>query len=213
LPLNAVLARQSRVREADQILEHTRLLRTDTGPLWVKLREILAAKGIVPSTCVLAESFEDDESLEFGIVVTEGEEVFQFDLEYRGRSVAEGGLKAWRPLSETFRKTPYRRHIEIALTLLRQEHDAAGLRAAEPVACPCCAHLTLGERGGFFICPVCYWEDDGQDDADADVVRGGPNGSLSLTQARSNYASLGACEQRLKYLVRPARREELPRAG
>ena len=47
--------------------------------------------------------------------------------------------------------------------------------------------LTLSERGGFEICSVCWWEDDGQDDADADVVRGGPNGDLSLTQARKNF--------------------------
>ncbi len=33
-------------------------------------------------------------------------------------------------------------------------------------------------------CPICYWEDDGQDDEDADVVRGGPNASLSLLEAR-----------------------------
>jgi hypothetical protein len=37
------------------------------------------------------------------------------------------------------------------------------------------------------MCPVCWWEDDGQDDRDADEVRGGPNGVLSLTQARANY--------------------------
>jgi hypothetical protein len=43
--------------------------------------------------------------------------------------------------------------------------------------------LTLNERGGWEICAVCFWEDDGQDDHDADNVRGGPNGALSLTQA------------------------------
>ncbi|WP_201788049.1 CPCC family cysteine-rich protein [Devosia insulae] len=70
------------------------------------------------------------------------------------------------------------------------------------IACPCCAYLTLGDRGGFEICPVCYWEDDGQDDADADVVRGGPNASLSLTQARQNFLLYGACEQRFREHVR-----------
>jgi hypothetical protein len=38
---------------------------------------------------------------------------------------------------------------------------------------------------------VCFWEDDGQDDIDADIVYGGPNGSLSLTQARHNYQERG----------------------
>lgn len=50
--------------------------------------------------------------------------------------------------------------------------------------CPCCGELTLFERGGDEICTVCKWHDDGQDDHDADVVRGGPNELLSLTQAR-----------------------------
>ena len=60
--------------------------------------------------------------------------------------------------------------------------------------CPCCRSLTLCGRGGFEICPVCFWEDDGQDDHDADEVRGGPNGALSLTQARDNFRIHGASE-------------------
>jgi hypothetical protein len=60
--------------------------------------------------------------------------------------------------------------------------------------CPCCKFKTLRERGGYDICPICFWEDDGQDDHDADVVRGGPNGALSLSQARSNYLQFGACD-------------------
>jgi hypothetical protein len=74
--------------------------------------------------------------------------------------------------------------------------------------CPCCGCRTLSERGGYDICPVCFWEDDGQDESDADTVRGGPNGSLSLTQARVNYKSFGACEERFKGDVRPPLPEE-----
>lgn len=68
--------------------------------------------------------------------------------------------------------------------------------------CPCCRCKTLGERGGFEICPVCFWEDDGQDDQDADSIRGGPNGRLSLTQARANYGIFGAVEHRFLKSVR-----------
>lgn len=45
-------------------------------------------------------------------------------------------------------------------------------------SCLCRGHLTLSERGGFEFCPVCFWEDDGQDDIDAHVDRGGPNLAL-----------------------------------
>ena len=76
--------------------------------------------------------------------------------------------------------------------------------AVEGIAyrCPCCKYKTLEERGGFEICPVCRWEDDGQDDLDADAIRGGPNGSLSLSQARKNFTEFGACDLRFKDNVR-----------
>ena len=73
-----------------------------------------------------------------------------------------------------------------------------------PVRCPCCGNRTLGEPAGFEICPVCFWEDDGQGDADADVVRGGPNRDLSLTAARENFTRIGAADPRdLPHVRRP----------
>jgi len=56
-----------------------------------------------------------------------------------------------------------------------------------PYACPCCGYPTLGSLSKFEICFLCGWEDDGQDDADADVVRSGPNHSFSLVEARENF--------------------------
>jgi hypothetical protein len=64
----------------------------------------------------------------------------------------------------------------------------------EKYKCPCCGYRTLHDRGGDDICPVCFWEDDGQDDHDALEVRGGPNRELSLAEARRNYAEFGACD-------------------
>ncbi len=74
--------------------------------------------------------------------------------------------------------------------------------------CPCCGYRTLGERGGYDICPVCFWEDDGQDDHDADEVRGGPNYELSLTQARKNFLAIGASAKRqLEFVRKPLQSE------
>ena len=64
-------------------------------------------------------------------------------------------------------------------------------------------------RAGYEICPVCYWEDDGQDSHDADEVRGGPNGSLSLRQARESYRRIGATDARFVSSVRRPRPEEI----
>ena len=56
----------------------------------------------------------------------------------------------------------------------------------ELYTCPGCSYPTLSERGGYEICRVCNWEDDGQDDKEADEIWGGPNYELSLTENRLN---------------------------
>lgn len=68
--------------------------------------------------------------------------------------------------------------------------------------CPCCGYRTLGARGDFEICPICWWEDDGQDDRDADIVMGGPNYELSLTAARVNFLRSGIANPRREDLLR-----------
>lgn len=55
-------------------------------------------------------------------------------------------------------------------------------------ACPCCNYRTLPERGSYFICFLCNWEDDGQDEPYENEVWGGANGTYSLIQARKNFA-------------------------
>ena len=60
----------------------------------------------------------------------------------------------------------------------------------------------MRERGGFALCPVCFWEDDGQDDSDADFVKGGRNGRLSLAAGRLNYQKCGACDPKFVSHVR-----------
>jgi hypothetical protein len=51
--------------------------------------------------------------------------------------------------------------------------------------CPVCGYLTLNERDSFEICQICFWEDDGIDDYEADVVSG-PN-HMSLNEARLKF--------------------------
>ncbi|MGA7564770.1 MAG: CPCC family cysteine-rich protein [Terriglobales bacterium] len=52
-------------------------------------------------------------------------------------------------------------------------------------------------------------EDDGQDNHDADEVRGGPNRALSLTGARNDFARFAASEKQRVSHVRPAATEEM----
>ena len=65
--------------------------------------------------------------------------------------------------------------------------------------CPCCAHFTLDEVGGYDICPVCFWEDDGTSGEHGFS----PNG-IPLEDARINYLKFGAnCERDMKHVRLP----------
>lgn len=70
--------------------------------------------------------------------------------------------------------------------------------------CPCCGYKTLEAPNAMGLCPVCWWEDDGQEDDDASEVRLTVNGQLSLNEAREHYAECGAAHPRfLRYVRKP----------
>ena len=59
------------------------------------------------------------------------------------------------------------------------------------------------------LCPVCWWEDDGQEDGDAGDVRLTVNGQLSLSEAREHYERCGASHPRfLAYVRQPTAAEQ-----
>ncbi len=73
----------------------------------------------------------------------------------------------------------------------------------EPLAlesCPCCGRRTIAERGRYDICTVCWWEDDGMDNNDADIASS-PNYGISLTQARYNFIKFGIYDPRRQDLL------------
>jgi hypothetical protein len=75
--------------------------------------------------------------------------------------------------------------------------------------CPCCGYKTLEAPGALVLCPVCWWEDDGQEDRDASEVRLTVNGELSLEEARAYYAQCGAAHPRFQPYVRKPLPSEL----
>lgn len=77
-------------------------------------------------------------------------------------------------------------------------------------ACACCGYLTLSEEppGTFEICPVCGWEDD-EVQFDDPAFEGGAN-SVSLNQAKLNFAVLGAIDEESLGSVRKPRPDEIP---
>jgi hypothetical protein len=79
-------------------------------------------------------------------------------------------------------------------------------------ACLCCGYLTLSEEppGTYDICPVCWWEDDDVQARDP-AFRSGAN-VVSLDDARKNFKSFGASDQRFVGEVRKPTDEEFPAA-
>ncbi|WP_433451481.1 CPCC family cysteine-rich protein [Streptomyces sp. CA-142005] len=60
---------------------------------------------------------------------------------------------------------------------------------------------------------VCGGAEDGQDQHDAHVVRGGSNLDLSLGQARRNFAAFGSCDEYCARFVRASLPHEHPDSG
>ncbi len=78
----------------------------------------------------------------------------------------------------------------------RRGVDAVKYERSDPIPrhqCPCCDYVTLVERFGWDICPVCFWEDDG-DYIDALDTRS-PANHMTLRQGRANFKEFGACEK------------------
>jgi hypothetical protein len=78
--------------------------------------------------------------------------------------------------------------------------------------CTVCGHKTLQTKGHYEICPVCFWEDEG-DIEDFSQPTYGPNGSLSVEKARINYELFGAVNKKFAVNVRPPLAEELVDSG
>lgn len=77
--------------------------------------------------------------------------------------------------------------------------------------CACCGHLTIPDDGtypgSFFICPVCMWEDDDIQHDNPDFA-GGAN-KMSLNEAKSNFAKMGAKGQEAVPHARPPLPDEM----
>jgi hypothetical protein len=72
-------------------------------------------------------------------------------------------------------------------------HDLDGIPSLHH-ACLCCGRCTLATRNDFSICKVCWWEDDGQDNSNANETYGGPNYGINLAEARYNYIKYRICD-------------------
>jgi hypothetical protein len=70
--------------------------------------------------------------------------------------------------------------------------------------CPCCSYKNLPVRGEYFICSVCFWEDDGSNDPEH---YSGPN-HMTLKEAQDNFSQFGACTEDSLKSISPDAKEK-----
>ncbi|MCI5058941.1 MAG: hypothetical protein MRY83_22700 [Flavobacteriales bacterium] len=80
------------------------------------------------------------------------------------------------------RRAFFQEHFSLKIGLQRNDVNPEYYKNS----CPVCGYLTLSERGIWEVCSICFWEDDGFDDSDADAISG-PN-HMSLNDYRIKYA-------------------------
>lgn len=71
------------------------------------------------------------------------------------------------------------------------------------VPCPACGYPTILRRNSYEYCSLCDWEDDGQDDPYAHECWGGPNGRITLDQARDNFEVTGCMYIETRHTLLP----------
>ncbi len=80
--------------------------------------------------------------------------------------------------------------------ILHSKQEVEGIQE-KLFSCPCCGFKTLSTKGEYEICPVCFWEDDGNTDPNYYSL---PN-HMTLAQARENFAKFGGVnESSLQFL-------------
>lgn len=147
----------------------------------------LVASSSPPDLTVVAEHFESPASramlyLPYGVRVTPGlvASILQTALD-----------KGWDPAQ----RGPDMR-LDFTIDMLADPQVAAH-------QCPCCDYFSLPRRGQYNICPVCFWEDSGQD-LDRIDMHSGPN-RMTLREARATFIAMGTCD---RHSIRDALPEE-----
>jgi hypothetical protein len=137
-------------------------------------------------------------------------QMFQLSSKVRERktesAICEAGIE--KP-TESGKSFYLRKYLEVELkkvknsyleNLLTNTYDCEiKVEGKEPnlFLCQCCNYITLEKRGEYFICPVCFWEDDGI----SSVNQFSSANKMTLGEGRYNFELLGAIkEDFLKFL-------------
>jgi hypothetical protein len=105
------------MKEQEIIIELTDSVRNTEKSFAVGIRRCLEEKGVAVEKALIADLFPDDYCFDFGLVVTEGDNVYQFGYAYPPNQEQNGKFTEWKELTGNWRNTPYAEQIEAAFSL------------------------------------------------------------------------------------------------
>jgi hypothetical protein len=63
------------------------------------------------------ESFPDDNSFEFGVLITQDGKIMQYGFDYLQKDISEGEFTEWNDITSRFRDTPYGESVSNGIKL------------------------------------------------------------------------------------------------
>ncbi|MEV7524394.1 hypothetical protein [Streptomyces sp. NPDC091371] len=92
----------------------TQLMRTSPYNLWVRLRSLLAERGLIVSTTVLVYLFPDGAHTEAGVVLSDGGHVYEFVIDYNRMGVGSelnAVIAQWHDITSHWQAHPFSAEI------------------------------------------------------------------------------------------------------
>ncbi|HFQ81400.1 MAG TPA: hypothetical protein ENK33_08525 [Desulfobacterales bacterium] len=105
------------MKEQEIIIELTECVRNAEKSFAIGIRRCLEEKGVAVEKAIIADLFPDDYCFDFGLVVTEGDDVYQFGYAYPPNKEQIGKFTEWNKLTGNWRNTPYAEQIKTAFSL------------------------------------------------------------------------------------------------
>lgn len=93
-------------------------LRTGEDAFWVRIRDLLRARGLEPDQTVLAQLHTEDTNRWLGIVVAPNRRVFEFEYDHLHTPIGEGQFSEWVELTDLLSSSAFAGAIECALELV-----------------------------------------------------------------------------------------------
>ena len=106
-------------KQEEIIKQYTQDFIKNTQPEYTRVRQLLKEKKIDVSKIIVVESFSDDTNLLFFVILTNGNNIYQFDYDYLHGEKDEGNIISWKDLTIDYLQTPYKESVLIGLKMIK----------------------------------------------------------------------------------------------